>query len=47
MNDATPPAPTRRTLLASMALMAGESALPACLIATWLSFAGGASFESL
>jgi hypothetical protein len=29
MNDATPPAPTRRTLLASMALLAGASALPA------------------
>ena len=28
MNDATPPVPTRRTLLASMALMAGASALP-------------------
>ena len=29
MNDATPPAPTRRTLLASMALMASAATFPA------------------
>src|SRR3972149_10901562 len=29
MNDATPPAPNRRTLLASMALMAAGGTLPA------------------